>query len=157
MKVRRPVAGAVALALLPVAACGGSTASPSAQPTVTATASSSSQSSGKLDPEVPMPSGFPGDAPVYPGARLTAGAMFSSSGRTTWGMEWETLDSVDKVRAFYTNKFNQGDWTTSFSGSSNGSYSAIFARKSDSKVGGLVGANAVNGVTTITLSLVSAG
>ena len=104
-----------------------------------------------------MPSGFPTDVPIYPGSRLTAGATFSSSGQTTWGMEWETVDDVGKVQAFYTSKFNQGDWTLSFSGGSGGAFSAVFARKSNSKSGGLVGAAAVNGVTTITLSLVNSG
>jgi hypothetical protein len=104
-----------------------------------------------------MPSGFPADVPIYPGSRLTAGATFTSSGQTAWGMEWETLETVDKVQAFYTSKFNQGDWTTSFKGTSNGSFSAVFARKSNSKVSGLVGAGVAAGVTTITLSLVSAG
>ena len=103
-----------------------------------------------------MPSGFPSDVPIYPGSRLTAGAMFSSSGQTTWGMEWETLDGVDKVQAFYSNKFTQGDWAVSFKGTSNGSFSAIFTRKSNSKDGGLVGAGSAQGVTTITLSLVNA-
>jgi hypothetical protein len=159
MGVRLASAGAVALLLLGAAACQSpQSSSPAAQPTVKASAApGAAQGSGKLDPEVPMPSGFPTDVPVYPGSRLTAGAAFSSSGQTTWGMEWETQDGVGKVQAFYTGMFNQGDWTTSFSGSSNGSFSAAFARKSDSKFGGLVGASAVDGVTTITLSLVNSG
>ena len=103
-----------------------------------------------------MPTGFPADVPIYPGARLTSGAVFSSNGQTAWGMEWETLDSVDKVVAFYKARFNEGDWTTSFSGSSNGSFSAVFARKSNRKDSGLVGAGNAAGVTTITLSLVNA-
>jgi hypothetical protein len=103
-----------------------------------------------------MPGGFPSDVPIYPGARLTAGASFSSSGQTTWGMEWETLDSVDKVQAFYTSKFAQGDWTIKIKATSDGSFSATYARKSNSKDGGLVGAGSANGVTTITLSLINA-
>ena len=56
-----------------------------------------------------MPPGFPSDLPIYPKARLTAGASFVSSGQVSWGMEWETLDSVAKVQAFYTDKLNQGE------------------------------------------------
>src|SRR5258708_31602483 len=84
------------------------------------TASSTRQASvapspvGPLDAAVPTPPAFPADVPVYPGARLTAGAAFSANGVTTWGMEWETLDSVDKVKAFYTNKLAQGDCTIHF-------------------------------------------
>jgi hypothetical protein len=158
MTARLTVAVAAGLLVLGASACRSpQSASPAAQPTVTASAAPSSQGSSKLDPEVPMPSGFPSDLPVYPGSRLTAGATFSSSGQTTWGMEWETRDGVDRVQAFYNDKFKQGDWTVSFNGSSNGSFSAVFARKSDSKIGGLVGASGVSGVTTITLSLVNAG
>ena len=155
---------AAAFALIVAPACMGSSgASPAASPTASpkagasASARPSGQASNQLDPAVPMPSGFPSDVPIYPGSRLTAGASFSSSGQTTWGMEWETLDSVDKVQAFYSSKFAQGDWTISFKGTSNGSFSAIFARKSNSKDGGLVGAGSANGVTTITLSLINAG
>jgi hypothetical protein len=151
MPVRLALSAAVALLLVGAAACQSPQSSSS-----TASAARTGQGSGRLDPQVTMPSGFPTDAPIYPGSRLTSGAMFSSSGQTTWGMEWETLDGVDKVQAFYSSKFNQGDWTISFSGTSNGSFSAVFARKSDSKYGGLVGAGSVNGVTTITLSLINA-
>src|SRR5579859_1380856 len=148
---------AVGILLAGAAACQSSqTAASGTSPAVSASAAPSAPGSSQLDPQVPMPSGFPSDVPVYPGSRLTAGAAFSSSGESTWGMEWETLDSVDKVQAFYKSKFSQGDWTISFSGTANGSFSAVFARKSNSKYGGLVGAGSANGVTTITLSLVNA-
>ena len=88
---------------------------------------------GPLDAAVPTPAAFPADLPVYPGARLTAGAAFSANGVTTWGMEWETLDSVDKVKAFYTSQLGQADWTIQFSGGANGTFSATFSRKSNSK------------------------
>jgi hypothetical protein len=86
-----------------------------------------------------MPAGFPADVPIYTGARLTSAANFASNGQTTWGLEWETFDSVDKVTAFYTGKLDQGDWTVTFSGTANGAFSAVFARKSNSKVGGILG------------------
>src|SRR5579864_750666 len=140
MRARLASAAAAGLLLAVSAACQSpQSSSPPAEPTVTGVAASGGPGSSKLDPLVAMPSGFPADVPIYPGSRLTAGATFSSSGQTTWGMEWETLDTVDKVQAFYSSKFSQGDWTISFSGSSNGSFSAVFARKSNSKYGGLVG------------------
>ncbi len=107
----------------------------------------------RLDAAVPTPAGFPPDVPVYPGARLTAGATFAGNGQTTWGLEWETLDTVDKVQAFYQSKLSQGDWTAQFSGSANGQFSAKFGRKSNSKFAGILGADGSSGVTKISMSL----
>jgi hypothetical protein len=104
-----------------------------------------------------MPAGFPSDIPIYSGARLTSASNFSSAGTTTWGMEWETTDAVDKVQAFYTAKLAQGDFTLSFSGSTNGAFSAIFTRKSNSKVGGILGVDGSSGFTRITLALTNGG
>ena len=102
-----------------------------------------------------MPDGFPADVPIYPGARLTAAAKFTSSTQATWGMNWETLDSVDKVQAFYSTKLSQGDWSIQFKGSSNASFAATFSRKSNPKSSGIIGADGNSGVTKISLSLVS--
>lgn len=140
-----------------VTACGLFGGSAHSTPTASPIVSPLAQPTGKLDAEVPMPPGFPSDVPVYPGARLTAGASFTSSGIVTWGMEWETLDSLDKVQNFYASKLSQGDWTINFKGSANGTFSAVFARKSNSRYGGIVGADGTSGVTKISLSLVSPG
>ncbi|MHB8588166.1 MAG: hypothetical protein ACYDA0_04835 [Candidatus Dormibacteraceae bacterium] len=133
----------------------GGTASSSPQASSSSKVSPSPTSSSKLDAEVPMPAGFPPDVPIYTGARLTAGAAFAANGVTTWGMEWETLDTVDKVQAFYATKLSQGDWTIQFSGNANGSFSAVFSRKSNPKFAGIVGADGSSGVTKISLSLAS--
>ena len=95
-------AGAIFIvaALLSGSACrltgGTATSSPQALPSSKGSASPAPPS--RLDPEVPAPAGFPADVPIYTGARLTAGATFAANGVTTWGMEWETLDTVDKVQ-----------------------------------------------------------
>jgi hypothetical protein len=102
-----------------------------------------------------MPPGFPTDVPVYPGARLTAGASFTSTGQVTWGMEWETLDSVDQVKAFYSAQLSKGEWTSTFSDAAGG-FSAKFSRKSNSRFSGIVGADGSSGLTKISMSLVSA-
>jgi hypothetical protein len=133
------------------AACGGSSSTASSARQASPNASPTAPS--KLDPEVPMPAGFPSDVPIYPGARLTAGAAFSANGKTAWGMEWETLDSVAKVQAFYASKLSQGDWNVQFSGTANGSFSAVFNRKSNNSVTGILGADGSSGVTKISLSL----
>jgi hypothetical protein len=156
--LRLSVASFIAVMLAVTSACGGSsssTASSSRQAPNVKTSPPPSGSS-KLDPAVPMPAGFPADVPIYPDARLTAAATFSANGQTTWGMEWETLDGIDKVQAFYSSKLSQGDWNIQFSGTANGSFSAIFNRKSSSHFAGILGADASSGVTKISLSLASA-
>ena len=130
--------------------CGGGSSTASSSRLASPSAKSSSS---KLNPAVPTPNGFPADVPVYPGARLTAGAAFTGSGQTTWGMEWETLDGIDKVQAFYSSKLSQGDWSIQFSGTANGAFSAVFKRKSNSNFAGILGADASSGVTKISMSL----
>ena len=144
-------------ALVLVSGCGGGdgTASASATATRSAEPSPLARPSGHLDAEVDMPPGFPADVPIYTKARLTAGASFLSSGQVSWGMEWETLDSVAKVQAFYAAKLNQGDWTITFTTKASSSFSATFARKSNSNVQGTLGAGTGSGVTKISMTLVS--
>ena len=102
---------------------------------------------------MPLPADFPADLPIYPGARLTAAAKFSANGETTWGMEWETLDGIDKVHAFYAARLSQGDWTIQFGGAVASAFAATFTRKSDAKVSGVLSADSSSGVTKISLSL----
>jgi hypothetical protein len=152
----RQILGVVfALATVAGSACGSST--PSSTSNSSPAASTSPAGGGKLDSQVAMPNGFPADVPIYPGARLTSAGSFTSNGTTTWGMEWETLDGVDTVQAFYTAKLAEGDWTLSFSGSSNGNFSAIFNRKSSSTVGGILGVDGSSGITKISLALTNGG
>jgi hypothetical protein len=141
---------AVAFVLV-LAACGGGQASPTPSPS----GSPLAQASGKLGAEVPMPPGFPADVPVYPKARLTQAAGFPTSGPTSWGMEWQTLDSVAKVQAFYADKMNTGDWTISFTSKANDAFAATFKRRSTSSVSGTLACNASSGVTKILMSLVT--
>jgi hypothetical protein len=119
----------------------------------TATPPRSPVTGDMLDPPVPTPAAFPADVPVYPGARLISGAAFTSPGQVAFGMEWQTLDPVDKVQAFYKTKFSQGDWQINFNGSANQAFSANYARKSNPKVAGLLGGDGSSGITRITLSL----
>jgi hypothetical protein len=150
-------AGLVAAALVLVIACGGGghAASGSRTAGITPEPSPLARPSGQLDAEVAVPSGFPGDVPVYTKARLTQGATFKSSGQVSWGLEWQTLDSVTKVQAFYADKLNHGDWTITFTTKASSSFSATFARKSNSNVQGTLGAGTGSGVTKISMTLVS--
>jgi hypothetical protein len=134
--------------------------SATAKPSVSAhpTGSPLAKASGQLDAEVAMPPGFPADLPVYPKARLTAGASFTSTGQVAWGMEWETTDDPTKVQAYYAKQLSQGDWTLTVNNQPNGAvYAAAFARKSNSHDRGTLAINADSGVTTIALSLLSSG
>jgi len=145
----------VVAALILTSACAGLPGSAKASPPAGPTGSPLAKASGKLDAQVPMPAGFPGDCPIYPGARLTAGASFASSGQVSWGMEWETLDSVAKIQAFYAKQLNQGDWTVTFGTTSATSLAATFSRKSNSHVVGTLVADSGTGVTKILMSLIS--
>jgi hypothetical protein len=111
--------------------------------------------SGQLDAQVAMPANFPADVPIYPGARLTAGASFASTGQVSWGMEWESPILFKTVVAFYTKQFNQGDWTISITGSG-ATFSANVARKSDSRFTGTLVIDPSSGIDKILLSLVTA-
>ena len=102
-----------------------------------------------------MPAGFPDDVPIYTKARLTAGVTFKSTGQVSWGMEWQTLDSVAKVQAFYADKMRQGDWAITFTNKANNNFSATFSRKSNSSVQGTLGAGTASGITRIDMSLVA--
>src|SRR5712692_3537943 len=95
---------------------------------------------------------LPSDFPVYPGSRLTVAGQITANGQTTWGLQWETLDSVDAVQAFYMKRLNEGDWTLTYNGSSNGSFSAIFSRKSNRKDAGILTVELESDVTHIALA-----
>lgn len=132
-------------------------ASPS--PSAVAAGTPLAKAAGQLDAEVPMPAGFPTDVPVYPKARLTAGASFTSSGQIAWGMEWETTDAAAAVQDFYLKQLNQGDWklTVSNASSAGPAFAGTFARKSNTHDTGTIAVNADQGLTVIALSFLSSG
>ena len=146
----------VVAALLVMTACNlpgsdSAQATPSTGPSGTPL----SPATGKLDAEFPMPAGFPSDFPIYPGARLTAGASFAGQGEVTWGMEWESLDDPPKVAQFYQTKLNQGDWTIGSITRPNANFTVTFARKSNPHSTGTLGIDGTSGVAKISMSLIS--
>jgi hypothetical protein len=146
----------LALAFVLLSACSaGDGSQAGASPPGSPTPSPLAAASGRLHAQVPMPVSFPPDVPIYPGARLTAAAPFTSSGQATWSMEWETLDAVTKVRAFYADKMNQADWKISFANTSTNAFKATFGRRSDSRVTGTLASNDDSGYTKILMSLVA--
>lgn len=142
----------LALVLLVVACSMGAAETPSPS----ASFSPLAGPSGKLSAQVAMPVGFPADVPIYPKARLTAAAAFPGSAPTSWGMEWQTLDTVSKVYTYYSAQMNQGDWAITFTGTTADTFAATFKRKSDSQVTGTLASNSAGGVTKILMSLVTA-
>jgi hypothetical protein len=132
------------------AASGARVESPAGRPLARA--------SGAFDAEAAMPPGFPSDFPIYPHARLTAGASFASNGQVAWGMEWETLDAEAKVKSFYAKELNQGDWSMSMTADSDKAFTGKFTRKSDSRADGTIASNTDSApVTKILVSLVYPG
>ncbi len=150
---RRAVLGLVMFFVVGLGpACGAATSSTTSSPSPVGATSSTAPANGTLDPAVAMPNGFPSDFPIYRGARLTHASQVTANAHTSWGMEWETLDNATAVQSFYMSKLNQGDWTLSYSSSGNGSYSAIFTRKSNPKDAGLLTVEIESNVTHITLA-----
>jgi hypothetical protein len=147
---------AVGFVVLTACGGGGGTAGhPTPSPLRTSEPTPLAKPTGQLDAQVAMPDGFPADVPIYAKARLTQAAKFNSSGQVSWGMEWQTLDSVAMVQAFYADKLNHGDWTITFTNKVTNNFSATFGRKSNSNVQGTLGAGVGGGVTKISMSLVS--
>jgi hypothetical protein len=143
----------VAVALLLVAAaCGGDGGSST---TPSAGGSPLAQASGRIGAEAAIPPAFPADVPIYPKARLTAAAGFPSTAPTSWGMEWQTLDAVAKVQAYYTDNMSKGDWSLSVTGNAAGDFRATFGRKSTRGVLGTLEVTGSSGVTKILMSLVT--
>ena len=122
-----------------------------------ASPAASSSAAAALDSPIPTPAGFPTDVPVYPGARLTAGASFTSTGQVAWGMEWETTDSASSVWSFYRKEFATGDWTLSVTSGENGLSVANVARRSSTSVKGVLAVYSDTAVTMVTLSLSAPG
>lgn len=144
---------------LPGLGHAAATASAKASPVPTgANGSPLAKASGTLDAEVPMPAGFPADVPVYPKARLTAGAFFNSTGEVAWGMEWETTDDPNKVKAFYLKQLNLGDWVLTVNNAPSGpTLGGTFSRKSNTHDTGTIAVNADQGLTMIDLSFLTGG
>ena len=144
---------AIAFTSLLLVACGGQASTGPSSPS----GSPLAQASGRLGAQVPVPVGFPADVPIYPKARLTAAAGFPSAAPTSWGMEWQSLDNVGPVQAFYQKKLSQGDWSLTVAGSAPNEFTATFGRKSDRSVIGTLDVTGTSGIVTkILMSLVTA-
>jgi hypothetical protein len=76
---------------------------------------------GEVSVSDKLPGSFPKDYPVYKGAKVTGSFSGSNSGVNGTAVTWETGDSLDKVKAFYSDAFQSGAWPTNSNGEINGS------------------------------------
>jgi hypothetical protein len=68
-----------------------------------------------------LPDNFPKDFPVYKGAKVQGSYTGKNEGVSGTAVTWETSDSIDKVKDFYSNAFQSGAWPTTSNGDLNGS------------------------------------
>ena len=136
------------LAVLAAAACSG----PLQQVESSPSSSVSPPGPGELDPAVDLPADFPSDLPVYPGARPVL-VTTSTVGGTSWEVKWQTFDSLDRVKAFYSAQLNLGGWIVSSEDNTPASYTATFHRVNNSSYAGLLAVDTTSkqGVTTVSV------
>lgn len=70
--------------------------------------------------DVALPSGWPSDIPVYPGGKVISAAVMQGNPAVTFTV----TDSLDKVRAFYRDKFRS--WTLASETASQGESAFVF-------------------------------
>lgn len=117
-------------------------------------ATTSPTAASSMDPAVVVPSDFPKDFPVYPGARPTFVGGDTSFGTTIWTMNWETTDSIDQAYAWYQTRLGQGDWTiTSKAGGGDGDTISFTRKSKPSCVGDLAISQRYSGVTQINVTV----
>jgi hypothetical protein len=95
-----------------------------------------------------LPSNFPKDFPVYKGASFKGSTSSTEGGITGTAATWETSDSVDKVKSYYDQQFQDGPWKSSASGNS-GDTAFWTADSSDGKNTAYIGVSTQSGKTDI--------
>src|SRR5689334_15276542 len=68
---------------------------------------------GEISSSSKLPDSFPGDFPIYSGAKVQGSVSGSQGGVSGTTVSWQTGDSVSKVTDFYTGKFKDGPWKSS--------------------------------------------
>jgi hypothetical protein len=93
---------------------------------------------GEVSVSDKLPDSFPKDFPIYKDAKFVTSIKSKEKGIEGFAASWETKDSADKVKEFYSKEFDKGPWTSSgtFEGGDVGSYS--FSNKDGSKEGSLI-------------------
>lgn len=76
---------------------------------------------GEVSVSGKLPDNFPKAFPVYKGAKVQGSYTGKNQGVSGTVVTWETGDSIDKVKEFYSNAFQSGDWPVTSNGDLNGS------------------------------------
>jgi hypothetical protein len=101
-----------------------------------------------------LPSDFPADFPIYPGAQLTAACKVPGNASTQWSVTWQTTDKLNSVQTYYVSALDKNDWTlAAYSGDIGTRFSATFQRTSNPKVQGSMDVTNSGGPTKIVLTL----
>jgi len=97
-----------------------------------------------------LPSDFPKDLPIYPGADYKGGVTSTQEGTTGFYASWETGDSVDKVKSWYEDELKDNDsWKSSGTFSSGDTYTNSLERKDGAKKIALITVSGDSGKTVI--------
>lgn len=95
-----------------------------------------------------LPDDFPDSFPIYKGADFQSGVQGSQGGVQGFAATWTTGDSQDDVKKFYDQKFKDGPWKSTASGSAAGGSYWIVENKDEGKTA-YVGVTETDGDTAI--------
>jgi hypothetical protein len=97
-----------------------------------------------------LPTNWPSDAPVYPGARIQYSASGMQDEGEGQGVMLSTTDSLQTVADFYAKALKENGWT--IEGTMNAGTTSTIGGSKDGKMFTVVIAEA-NGTTSITLAI----
>lgn len=95
-----------------------------------------------------LPSSFPKDFPIYKGAAFKGSFSSTQQGISGTAANWESGDSVDKVKSYYDQQFKDGPWKSTASGTS-GDTAFWTADSSDGKQTAYVSVSKQNSKTAV--------
>lgn len=117
---------------------------------------------GGNDPTAPIqsfvgstPPGYPGDIPVYPGAKIIASFSLSSAQGLTFFVLYSSPDPVSKIMTYYGKELDKDPWQVEGAQNSNTSTALHFSKPADPNVDGSLSINHsdLDPSTTIYLSV----
>jgi len=107
------------------------------RPTATPQSNDSGSNGGSsttLPPEAKLPTDFPTDrVPLPSGVRITSASSFGSGGQQTYFIEVYTKDSPEKLADALDAALTGKGWKLTFTGSSNGAYTATYSGSDETK------------------------
>ena len=97
-----------------------------------------------------LPDNFPGDFPVYPGAKIASTFTTTTEGKEGNSVVWETGDSFETVSVFYKTNLDAKGWKTTASFNQDQSATTTFEKEGWA---GFMGVTAAEGKTTISVTI----